>query len=173
MQTERPDRLFQIEKGRAGGAVERSHGCRRTSTPSAAPEQAEAAEKTAGAAAAPRAEASGTADSALGRYCTALVNLWGIAPAAMVAAVYNQFTGSSVTAEDVEAAASCPVVNGELIHKNLADRDDEIAALRKSRRITITISPLPTISTIIWMSATAKTPMNSSPCAILWCVLSI
>ena len=91
----------------------------------------------------------------------------------MVAAVYNQFTGSSVTAEDVEAAASCPVVNGELIHKNLADRDDEIAALRKKQAHYNHYLPLPTISTIIWMSATAKTPMNSSPCAISWCVLSI
>ena len=72
-------------------------------------------------------------ESELGRYCTALVNLWGIAPAAMVAAVYNQFKGASVTTEEVEAAASCPVVDGELIHKNLADRPDDIKALRKKQ----------------------------------------
>lgn len=123
----------KLKKDELVALLSEAMGAGAQAAPSAAPEQAEAAEKTAGAAAAPRAEASGTAGSALGRYCTALVNLWGIAPAAMVAAVYNQFTGSSVTAEDVEAAASCPVVNGELIHKNLADRDDEIAALRKKQ----------------------------------------
>ena len=111
----------KLKKDELVALLSEAMGAGAQAAPSAAPEQAEAAEKTAGAAAAPRAEASGTADSALGRYCTALVNLWGIAPAAMVAAVYNQFTGSSVTAEDVEAAASCPVVNGELIHKNLAE----------------------------------------------------
>ncbi len=92
--------------------------------PAAPAEQAEPA--AASQAAAP--------DSELARYCTALVNLWGIAPAAMVAAVYNQFKGASVTAEDVEAAAACPVVNGELIHKNIAGRtDEEIQALRKKQ----------------------------------------
>ena len=70
-------------------------------------------------------------DSALGRYCTALVNLWGIAPAAMIAAVYNQFNGASVTAEEVEQAASCPVADGELIHATIAEHPEAIRALRK------------------------------------------
>ena len=72
-------------------------------------------------------------ESELGRYCTALVNLWGIAPAAMVAAVYNQFKGASVTNEEVEAAASCPVIEGELIHESLAGNDEAIKALRKKQ----------------------------------------
>lgn len=81
-----------------------------------------------------KAAAGGTQNSSeLGRYCTALVNLWGIAPAAMVAAVYQKYTGISVTAAEVEAAASCPVENGELIHKNLAGRTDMLNALRQKQ----------------------------------------
>ena len=70
-------------------------------------------------------------ENELSRYCTALVNLWGIAPAVMVAAVYNQFNNASVSAEEVEAAASCPVVDGELIHTNIAEHPEAIRALRK------------------------------------------
>ncbi len=76
------------------------------------------------------AKKSAAPESELSTYCTALVNLWGIAPSMMIAAVYNQFKGASVTAEEVEAAASCPVVDGELIHADLADRDEQINALR-------------------------------------------
>ena len=71
--------------------------------------------------------------SELAVYCTALVNLWGIAPAAMIAAVYNQFKGEHVTVEDVEAAASCTVANNELIHESLVGKDDEIMALRNKQ----------------------------------------
>ena len=83
-------------------------------------------------------------ESELSRYCTALVNLWGIAPIPMVAAVYNQYKNASVTAEEVEAAASCPVVDGELIHKDLIGKDNEIKALRKKQEHYHHYVPTPT-----------------------------
>ena len=90
-----------------------------------APSQAAAPE----APAAPQAEKA-AAENDLGAYCTALVNLWGTAPASMVAIVYNQHKNASVTAEEVLAAASCPVEGDELIHPALAG---DAAKLKKLR----------------------------------------
>ena len=67
----------------------------------------------------------------LTRYCIALTNLWGIAPVSMIAAVYNQHTGASVTAEEVEAAAPTPAVDGELIHARLSGKTARIEELRQ------------------------------------------
>ncbi len=83
-------------------------------------EQAEAAEKTAGAAAAPRAEASGTADSAPGRYCTALVNLYGVicSPPPWWLQLYNQFHRFFLSPPKTwKPPLPALMVNGELIHK--------------------------------------------------------
>lgn len=77
--------------------------------------------------------ADSSAQSELQRYCTALVNLWGIAPASMIAAVYNRQQGANVTAADVIAAAPCPVKDQDLIHANIAEFPDRISALRKKQ----------------------------------------
>ena len=85
--------------------------------------------------AATEAKDAAPAPEGLARYCTALVNLWGIAPAAMIAAVYNQQQGASVTSADVIAAATCPVKDEDLIHANIAEFPDRINALRKKQAI--------------------------------------
>lgn len=80
-----------------------------------------------------KTKAAKTPNSELTRYCTALVNLWGLAPAVIVAAVYNQFQNASVENADVEAAAACPVVNSVLVHPSLADDKEAMAALLKKQ----------------------------------------
>ena len=94
--------------------------------------EAASTEAAAAPAEAPAAEAA-PAPEGLARYCIALVNLWGIAPAAMIAAVYNQQQGASVTSADVIAAAACPVKDEDLIHANIAEFPDRINALRKKQ----------------------------------------
>ena len=74
-----------------------------------------------------------TANSDLSRCCTALVNLWGIAPATLVAAVYNYQHNAALSAADVIAAAPCTVVENELIHDALVGKEDELKALRKKQ----------------------------------------
>lgn len=70
-------------------------------------------------------------DDDLSLYCTALVNLWGIAPASVIAAVYNQDKGTALTAEDVKNAAPCAVIGDDLVHRTLADNEETRTALRR------------------------------------------
>ena len=102
----------------------------------AAPAAEPAAHAGAEQSAAPRQQATAAvSDNPLTRYCIALTNLWGIAPTAEVADVYNAHTGAAVTAADVEAAAPAAPVDGDLIHAHLAGKTARIDALRKKQEL--------------------------------------
>ncbi len=113
-----------------------SEGTEEEAAPSAlAPEQAVPA---------PAAKEAPAAQDGLTRYCTALVNLWGIAPAAMIAAAYNRHNDAAVTSDDVIAAAPCPVQEGMLLHEKLAGDEKALRELRKKQEGFSYYVPSPT-----------------------------